>query len=92
MIEELDVEIVPGPEREAEVRVGEQRWTVERDTDLGGITLVGVARHRSVVLVVDEVDTSGQAFELFGECSGMTQPVPWYRRVFSTQVSKALRS
>lgn len=60
----LEVEVVEGEGRETSVRIGDEAWTIERATDLGGATLVGVSPDQTVVLVVDEVDTTGPAFEV----------------------------
>lgn len=54
-----EMEILDSGDRLSEVRYGEASWEVERSTDLGGVTLVGVGPEGSLVVVVDEVDTSG---------------------------------
>ena len=36
-------------------------FLIERATDLGGVTLIGVGMDGSIVVVVDEVDVSGPA-------------------------------
>jgi hypothetical protein len=56
-----ELEIIDSGNRLSEVRYGEASWSVERSTDLGGVTLVGVAPEGSLAVVVDEVDTSGSA-------------------------------
>lgn len=58
-----EVEIVSDQSKVATVRVGDAQWTVTRRTDLGSVTLVGVASD-TIVVVVDEVDTSGAAFSV----------------------------
>jgi hypothetical protein len=56
-----ELEIIELSGRRSEVRFGEASWTIERSTDLGGSTLIGVGPEGNVVLVVDEVDISGPA-------------------------------
>jgi len=60
----LEIEITPGDGQQTDIRVGEETWTVERDTPLGGASFVGLSPDETLVLVVDEVDTSGAAFEV----------------------------
>lgn len=57
-----EIEVVSGTSRDATIRVGDESWTVSRDTDLGGVSLVGVGPDETIVVVVDEVDTTGSAF------------------------------
>ncbi len=58
-----EVEVTSEASKVATVRVGDAQWDVTRRTDLGGVTLVGVASD-TIVLVVDEVDTSGAALSV----------------------------
>ena len=46
----------PGDERTTDVTTSETSFSVERTTDLGGVTLVGVGPDGSIVVVVDEVE------------------------------------
>jgi hypothetical protein len=55
------VELRPGSGRITEVVSSGASFAVERSTDLGGVTLIGVAPDGSVVVVVDEVDVTGPA-------------------------------
>ncbi len=59
--EEVSVAAAEG--RSSLVTVGDLSWTVERATDLGSATLIGVAGS-NVAIVIDEVDTSGSAFSV----------------------------
>ena len=57
----ISVELTPGSGRITEVVTSRTSFSVERATDLGGVTLVGIAPDGSIVVVVDEVNTSGPA-------------------------------
>lgn len=57
----ISIELTPGSGRTTEVTTSRTSFTVGRATDLGGATLVGVAPDGSIVVVVDEVDLSGDA-------------------------------
>ena len=58
-----DVSVSAGEGRSSLVLVGDSSWVVERSTDLGAATLIGVAGP-TLAIVIDEVDTSGSAFEV----------------------------
>lgn len=64
VFDELEVEAVEDDDRQTRIGVGKESWTVQRTTDLGGATLNGVSPDGTVVPVLDEVDTSGPAFEV----------------------------
>lgn len=55
------VELIPGTGRFTQVDTSGTSFSIERTTDLGGVTLVGVSPDGSIVVVVDEVDVSGPA-------------------------------
>jgi hypothetical protein len=55
------IELIPGSGRTTEVRAGPTSFSIERGTALGGVTLVGIAPDGSLVVVLDEVDLSGEA-------------------------------
>ena len=55
------IELIPGSGRTTEVRAGLTSFSIERGTALGGVTLVGIAPDGSIVVVLDEVDLSGEA-------------------------------
>ena len=55
------IELIPGSGRMTEVTASLTSFSVDRGTDLGGVTLVGIAPDGSIVVVVDEVDLSGEA-------------------------------
>ena len=55
------IELIPGSGRTTEVVTSRTSFPVERATDLGGVTVIGIAPDGSIVLVVDEVDLSGEA-------------------------------
>jgi hypothetical protein len=57
----ISIELTPGSGRTTDVTTNRTSFSVERSTDLGGATLVGIAQDGSIVVVVDEVDVSGQA-------------------------------
>ncbi len=52
----LGVELRPQNQRSTEVIANDSSFLVERTTELGGVTLVGIAPDGSIVLVVDEVE------------------------------------
>ena len=60
----VEVEIGEAIGDETSVRVGSDVFQVERPSDLGGVTLVGIGPDGSVVLILDEVDTSGPAIRV----------------------------
>ena len=57
----VTVELTPGSGRLTEVVSGSASFAIERSTDLGGVTLIGVGPDGSIVVIVDEVDVSGPA-------------------------------
>jgi hypothetical protein len=57
-----EVEVVSDATRDSTIRVGDETWTISRNTDLGGVSLVGVAPDETLVVVIDEVDTTGSAW------------------------------
>jgi len=59
VFEGKELAIATSESRETTVSYGEETWVVERGTEFGGVSLVGVAPSGAVVVVVDEVDTSG---------------------------------
>lgn len=59
-----ELEIAEVGSRSTAVRFGGSEWTVERSTDLGGVSLVGAAPDSTLVLLLDEVDTTGSAWQV----------------------------
>lgn len=55
----ISIELSPGSGRTTEITTNRAAFSVERATDLGGATLLGIAPDGSIVVVVDEVDMSG---------------------------------
>jgi hypothetical protein len=64
VLDGIEIMVEPGRGLQTSVRVGETLWVVERATDLGGASLVGLAPDHSIVITVDEVDTTGAAFQV----------------------------
>jgi len=62
IFEGVSIELSPGEGRTTEVVTDSATFSIERATDLGGATLIGIAPDGSIVVVVDEVDLSGPAF------------------------------
>ena len=55
------IQLKPGSSWTTDVTTSRSSFSVERGTELGGAILVGIAPDGSIVLVVDEVDLSGEA-------------------------------
>ncbi|MBT8198074.1 MAG: hypothetical protein KJO84_06190 [Acidimicrobiia bacterium] len=66
------IELTPGSGRTTEVTTSRTSFSVERATDVGGVSLVGIAPDGSIVVVVDEVDLSGETNSAAGEFEAET--------------------
>jgi hypothetical protein len=55
------IELIPGSGRTTYLVTSRTSFAIERATDLGSVTVIGIAPDGSIVVVVDEVDLSGEA-------------------------------
>ncbi len=55
----ISIELIPGSGRTTEIVTSRTSFTVERETNLGGVTPIGIGPNGWVTVVVDEVDVSG---------------------------------
>ncbi|MDJ0663102.1 MAG: hypothetical protein QNJ75_00995 [Acidimicrobiia bacterium] len=59
-----EVIVTPELDRKTQLNIGMDSYTVTRQTDLGGVRVLGVAPNGTTLIVIDEVDTSGAAIRV----------------------------
>ena len=59
-----EVIVTPEADRKTQLNVGMDSYKVKRETELGGVRVLGVAPNGTTLIVIDEVDTSQGAFRV----------------------------